>query len=398
MVGSALVCGAILWLSLICFMRERIALAISIVRESVKALMAMPLLCFFPIIQSALFGGFTALWTIYSIYLVSSGTLNIETDPITGVQYKKLSYDKNSRHAMVFIFFVWIWGANFIEAFGQLVSAHAVLVWYFRPKGRGVACCQVITSACVCARYHLGTAALGSLLVSIVQAARVFLEYIQFKLQANRNILTRFALCCLGCCLCVLERCLKYLTSQAYVQTALHGASFCRAGRRAFSLILHNLGRVATVASIANLVVMIGQMSISLTCAGLGYYYMTNYRPNEVSGVVMPVVLIGYIAYRVSSVFLGVVSATCGTILQAYLVEEASVSKAVRARSPRESESESGGEGGLGAAIASIRAAQDVDVDFGAGDGDGDDVDTVEFHHIGQGQGRRAGVEMEVVV
>lgn len=268
--GGTFAIGAILWLSVICLMRHRIALAISIVRESAKALTAMPLLCFFPLIYSLLFAGVTALWMVYSIYLASAGNEVTVTDPITSISYVHMEYDDNSRWAMLYLLFCWLWLVGFLEAFGQLTAAHAVLVWYFskaqnaaetkgevvlfsplpssrtgadddtssragKNRNRVASSWQVVRSAGVCCRYHLGTAAMGSFLVALVQTARILLEYIQYQLKLKRNVLVRAVLCCISCCLWCLEKCLKFLTKHAYIQSALFGTPFCSSARRAFS-------------------------------------------------------------------------------------------------------------------------------------------------------------------
>ena len=108
-VGSVLVCCAVLWLSLICFMREQIALAIGLIRESAKALSSMVLLCLLPLVQTALFVGFTAIWCLFCEYLVSSGTVVTHVDTSTGLSYKTMSFDSHAKDAIMFMVFVWFW-------------------------------------------------------------------------------------------------------------------------------------------------------------------------------------------------------------------------------------------------------------------------------------------------
>lgn len=63
-------------------------------------------------------------------------------------------------------------------------------------------------------RYHLGSIAFGSLLIAIVQFIRAILEYINHKtkeLQQN-NMLVKFLMCCVRCCLWCFEKCVKFIT------------------------------------------------------------------------------------------------------------------------------------------------------------------------------------------
>lgn len=332
-------------------LRERVALAITLVRESVKALIAMPFLIFFPLFECIVFGLFTALWAVYSLYLVSSGNLTTEVDDISGDSYKVLSYNDNATVAIVFLLFVWVWNTAFVEALGQLLTSHAVLTWYFAPNRKQVSNMQVIQSAATCARYHGGTAAFGSLLIALLQYLRLCLDYLRSRLQGRTSRLARCCLCSLSCLLCCFEKCLQFVCDAAYVQCAMHGTAFCTSAVRGVSLIARNLGRVSTVTAVAVFVVFVGKLSIALTTALVAYLYFASYMSDQLSGPVMASVLVGYIAYQTSSLFLNVVSATANTILQAFLIEEElgggeaqarrkDVEMAVEAKEPTSSEAD----------------------------------------------------------
>lgn len=90
-------------------MREQIALAIGLIRESAKALSSMVLLCLLPLVQTALFVGFTAIWCLFCVYLVSSGTVITHVDASTGLSYKTMSFDSRAKDAIMFMVFVWFW-------------------------------------------------------------------------------------------------------------------------------------------------------------------------------------------------------------------------------------------------------------------------------------------------
>jgi len=67
------------------------------------------LLLFLPLLQSALFAGFTAVWTYFCVYLVSSGSVDTHVDAVTGVSFKTISYDSQAKNAIYFLVFVWFW-------------------------------------------------------------------------------------------------------------------------------------------------------------------------------------------------------------------------------------------------------------------------------------------------
>jgi hypothetical protein len=123
-----------LYVCLLCVMRKRIMLALGIVKEASRALAAMPILTFLPVIQAAGIIVFLVPWTIYSIYLASSGDIKVQS--VTNqagdeTQYKTMNYDKNTRLAFLYLLFCWFWTSEFILAIGQIVSAMSIAAWYF---------------------------------------------------------------------------------------------------------------------------------------------------------------------------------------------------------------------------------------------------------------------------
>ncbi|EKU22325.1 hypothetical protein NGA_2068500, partial [Nannochloropsis gaditana CCMP526] len=108
--------------------------------------------------------------------------------------------------------------------------ALAVSTWYFtRDKGTigsGTLCKAVgITGL-----YHLGTAAFGSLVIAVVEAIRSIIAYIQKILKRSENKVAQYLLCCCQCGFWCLEKILKFVNKNAYIQTAVNGTSFCTSG------------------------------------------------------------------------------------------------------------------------------------------------------------------------
>lgn len=109
-------------------------------------------------------------------------------------------------------------------------------------------------------RYHFGTAAFGSLIIAIIKTVRAILTYIQKHAKTSGNIILQYIVCCLQCCMWCVEKCMKFLNKNAYIQTAIYGTSFCKSARRAFFLILRNILRVAAVNMVADFVLLIGKV------------------------------------------------------------------------------------------------------------------------------------------
>eukprot|EP01031_Cornospumella_fuschlensis_P029737 gene29737-35905_t len=117
-VGSVLLVCALLWASVLGFWRSRIALAISLVRESAAALTYMPLICFLPLLQTALYVGVTAVLLLYAVFLATSGQVHTATDSATGISYSYLTLDVPTQRAMVLVCFAWLWSIGWLEGVG----------------------------------------------------------------------------------------------------------------------------------------------------------------------------------------------------------------------------------------------------------------------------------------
>lgn len=313
--GIFLAAAALLWLCLVVFLREKIALAISLLYETSKAVTAIPLLMITPFINGLVIAAFTFAWVIVCAYLVTSG--NIEDVTVNGYTYKEAHVSDHAKKALLFLAFMWLWSASFVHAASQWICAHTVLTWYFRPIDTRVRSFQVIRSTGVFVRYHIGTVAFGSLILAIVQMMRSILLYIKLRLKNKSAFPVKIALCCCSCCMLCLSKCIKFVDKHAYIHSALNGTPFCSSAMRAFGLILRNLGRVATISVLSNLVVFVGKVSVTMSSCCIAYYYMKRYMEDELNGFVVPTLFVGVISYICASLFLDTVTMASDAVLQA---------------------------------------------------------------------------------
>jgi len=68
-------------------------------------------------------------------------------------------------------------------------------------------------------RYHLGTVAVGSLIISLVQFVRSILATLQFYLKGHEGVISKCLFRTCQCCLYCFEKILKYLSRNAYIET-----------------------------------------------------------------------------------------------------------------------------------------------------------------------------------
>ncbi|MGH0152970.1 UNVERIFIED_CONTAM: hypothetical protein FKN15_023855 [Acipenser sinensis] len=138
---------------LLIFLRKRIVIAIALIKEASSFLST----------------------SNEPVYKVFPNNTNNESSCI----YSRKTCDPQFYN--VFLFF---WCANFVTALGQvtLAGAFASFYWAFK-KPDDMPAFPIFTSLGRALRYHTGSLAFGSLILSIVQVIRVLLEYLDHKLK-----------------------------------------------------------------------------------------------------------------------------------------------------------------------------------------------------------------------
>ena len=101
----------------------------------------------------------------------------------------------------------------------------------------GISLCNALT-------YHLGTIAFGSLIIGIIRFIRAVIQYVENKLKAYNNDLTRCLFCVCKCCLWCLEKFMRFINRNAYIMCAIKSTNFCVSAKDAFSLLMRNIVRV----------------------------------------------------------------------------------------------------------------------------------------------------------
>ncbi len=176
-------------------------------------------------------------------------------------------------------------------------------------------------------RYHLGSIALGSAIIAIVQMIRIIFEYYRTKIQkaSKNNPVVKALLCITGYLLWYLEKVVKFITKNAYIQIALTSKNFCMAAVNAFCLVIKNAARFGVVNSIGCIFMFIGKLFIIVTTCITCYLLIDNVATfsDNVSGFPVGIlVVVAIICYFVGSLFMSVFSFSSDTILQCFLLDE----------------------------------------------------------------------------
>eukprot|EP00931_Biecheleriopsis_adriatica_P048416 TRINITY_DN2796_c0_g2_i1.p1 TRINITY_DN2796_c0_g2~~TRINITY_DN2796_c0_g2_i1.p1 ORF type:complete len:990 (+),score=201.47 TRINITY_DN2796_c0_g2_i1:73-3042(+) len=216
-------------------------------------------------------------------------------------------------------FFVFLWNNALNVAIGQCVVAGAVCTWFFtRNEDKPLSGCRSIrTSLYNVFRYHLGSLAFGSFIIAVIQFIRYLMKYYEKQAQAQKNrvlvLILKIAQCCIWC----LEKCVKFLNKNAYIQIALKGTNFCTSAKNAFYLILRNIVRIGTVAILGSAIQYVGIAFIMGGTAVVGYFLFAAMHPGEPP--VIPVIVYVVVGYVVAKLFTAIFDLAVSTTLQCFI-------------------------------------------------------------------------------
>ncbi|TRY97300.1 hypothetical protein DNTS_020591 [Danionella cerebrum] len=263
---------------LLIFLRNRIRIAVELMKEASRAVGYVMSSLFYPIFTFFLLMVVIAYWGVTAVFLATSSepvykvfnesecaysrqTCNPENYTLSEMKTVcpqsqclfafyggETPYHKYLILLQFYNVFLFFWCANFVTGLGQMTLAGAFASYYWAFKKP-----EDIPSFPLCAslgrslRYHTGSLAFGSLILAIVQVIRVLLEYIDHKLKGAENKFAKFLLCCLKCCFWCLEKFIKFMNRNAYIMVAIYGKNFCRSARDAFFLLMRNVIRVVVL-------------------------------------------------------------------------------------------------------------------------------------------------------
>eukprot|EP00792_Barthelona_sp_PAP020_P004841 TRINITY_DN2375_c0_g1_i1.p1 TRINITY_DN2375_c0_g1~~TRINITY_DN2375_c0_g1_i1.p1 ORF type:complete len:697 (+),score=145.98 TRINITY_DN2375_c0_g1_i1:28-2091(+) len=135
-------------------------------------------------------------------------------------------------------------------------------------------------------KYNLGSLAFGSFILAIIIIIRLLVLYVRYKLKEVTNQseqvkkLTEAALCCIECCLAIVEKIYRYISKNAYIMIAIKGGSFCGSAMEGFSLIVENAAKATAVNFIGDFLLFLGKIAVA-AMNGLVLYFYCNNLPKE---------------------------------------------------------------------------------------------------------------------
>lgn len=356
----------VILLLIVIFLRSRITIAIALIREGSKAVMAIKSTIFLPIIPWILQCCIIGYGVLVLMYLLSLGesafkVVNLKNDTdcncngaytedyvaCNPVNFSLHCHDNtggllsacklatchftglDSPNSVVWLHLVnllgFFWTMFFISGVSDMILASTFATWFWTYHKRDLAFFTLTAGIFRTVRYHLGTVAFGSLIIAIVRVIRVILEYIDHKLKKFDNPFTKCIMCFCKCFCWCLENFLKFINKNAYIMCAIHGQNFCKSARDAFSLLMRNIVRVVVLDKVTDFIFFLSKLLISIG-VGFAVFYLLKWefvyditQGQTLHYNYIPAVILSIATYLVCSIFFNVYGMAVDTLFLCFL-------------------------------------------------------------------------------
>ncbi|KAK0179707.1 hypothetical protein PV327_005435 [Microctonus hyperodae] len=214
--------------------------------------------------------------------------------------------------------FIWLY--LFIIDFKKIVIASTYATWYWTLCKTNIPYFITIESLCRVIRYHLGTVAFGSVIITICRLFRIFIKYLHHaSKKESTNFASLFVKSCLfycsKCFIFIVEKLLKFSTISAYIMCAINGKGLCASAVDALSLIIRDIIRVAVLNRVVYLLLKLGKILITSLMILLAYWYFNSNGNSETREYwYVPIILIGIGTYLAATIFFSVCTIGVSTI------------------------------------------------------------------------------------
>ncbi|XP_050498567.1 choline transporter-like 1 [Diabrotica virgifera virgifera] len=337
-------------LLIIVFMRKKVDFLADLFQETSKCVMHLPQLFIQPILTFAVLLLFFMFWLFVVLCLATASfpekgemtrnTAAIVNSSRSGSYASKLVYpsqtdqkemnletfadkvkisvvdyvDASWVRGMWWVYFIGlIWTSEFIMACQQMVIAGSVAHWFYKHKYKDESHCCYATGKLI--KYHLGSVALGSLVITAFKIPRLILMYLHEKWNRGKSKGNECATCGLRCCICCfycLEKFIRYLNHNAYTVIAIDGSNFCKAAGTAFEVLTANILQVATINSLGDFILFLGKCFVTAVtgCVGLALFR----RDAELTFYAAPTLVVCIFAFFVAHCILSLYEMVLDTV------------------------------------------------------------------------------------
>ncbi|XP_050442637.1 choline transporter-like protein 1 [Adelges cooleyi] len=302
--------SSVVILLIIVAMRDRIALVVQLFREAGKAIQSMPLLLMQPMVTFLFLVAAIFLWSYFAVLIQASGFPAFQENH--NVYYKK---DQLMKFARVYNLIVLLWVIEFIIGCQHMIIAGAVATWFFTRNKNNMSS-PITTSIGYLFKNHLGSVALGSFIITIIQVIRAIINAFEDTVKKSDSEAAKMVYKAFKCCCHHIQTFLQYLTRNAYIEIAIYGDNFCSSGQQAFKMITSNVLRVSAINSVGDFVLFLGKVLVVTSTVLLGFR-MLETKPGIIH-LWAPLAVAGIFAYFVAHCFISVYEMVIDTVFMCF--------------------------------------------------------------------------------
>lgn len=311
---------SVIILMLVLAMRKRLNFLSTLFHESADCLSKLPALYWQPMCTFSMLLGLYAFWTAVILHLATAnypGTRSLKL--VTDFVEKNMTTNDSSvleeseKHFLPFINaiefkdatwvrYMWwvyiiglIWSSEFILACQHMIISGAVAKWYF-TNGKNKKS-VVLSSMYNLAFYHLGSIALGSLLIILFKIPRLILTTCHSKSNSastNNHCIKKTCTCCTYS----FDNFFKYINHNAYTIVSMEGIGFCLAASRAWHVIVGNALRLGSINSIGDFILFLAKCLVTLIIGSLTLFTLRS--NSELHFYAIPIIIICLFAFFVA--------------------------------------------------------------------------------------------------
>jgi choline transporter-like protein 2/4/5 len=368
--GLAIVSAILLFLFivLLCSATGQIGRTVALVKEATLVVHNSKAMVFFPLVTSAMqllliaFGVFTlaflhtnpaasyqsqlqALQDSYSNTVeATSALVAANASSLPGSDWvgalQSLDADQVLFYENVYLIFGMIWTYHFIAAIGTTTISGCVVYFFFIDEDTAGHVNEqfqdnqtdyvVTTMFLYVLRYNLGSMAFGSLILAIVEALVLVLEFLdaQTKTGKEQNAVIKIIMRCCKCCLFCFERCIKFVSSYAYIFVFMQNTGFCTACYKTWKMMSSYPMQLSINKIVQRVLFAMQSMTVPLVCTAWAYASFLNstaetsqyLTTDTVIGAMVPASLVFVLslvmARSFASVYEQVVNALTACVLQ----------------------------------------------------------------------------------
>lgn len=200
-----------------------------------------------------------------------------------------------------------------------MVVAGVVAIYYFtrEPRSDNLPKHVLWSSFKRALRYHIGSLAFGSLIITICQIIRLIIQFIYEKTKDTQSNFIKFVLKCLQCYFACLEKFLKFINRNGYIFIAIHGSNFVSSCRDSFNLILRNIIRVTTLNWVGDFTLFLGKIFVSSVTTGIALLIFT--KMETVQFVIFPAVIVFLLSFFTAGAFTNIFEIGIDSVFLAFL-------------------------------------------------------------------------------